>query len=341
VALVDRSIEITSVADDEVVVFDGAARRVYDSLSPGTDYEFDGVTVRTLDAPGELLCRFSTVNDVHFGETEAGKTDDPSVGPILSVPDGSEPYPEFMNAGAVAEMVAIDPAVVVVKGDLTAAGTNEEYQRFLDVYGGTFGERLRHVRGNHDAFHGESFADWPYQRIDLPGVTIALLDTARLFRVTGAVSGEQLDWLDTVAAEADRPVLVLGHHHIWNPERDLRSDSFFGINPADSEGLIEVVERRSRIVGYSAGHTHRNGSQTIGRTGDVRYVEVACVKDFPGTWAEYRVFEGGVMQIHRRISTPAALSWSEQARQMYGGFYETYAFGGLDDRCFLMSPRSS
>lgn len=336
---VERSVEITSVANDEVVLFEGAERRVRDSLTPNTEYEFDGVWVRTLDAPGELLCRFATINDVHFGESEAGKTDDPLVGPILSVPEGSDPYPEFMNAGAVAEIAAIDPAVVVVKGDLTAEGTDEEYRRFLEVYHGAFGERLFHVRGNHDAYPGRSFADWPYQRIDLEGLTIALLDTARLFHINGAVSSEQLDWLDTVAAEADRPVLVLGHHHIWNPDRDLRSDRFFGIKPVDSEGLISVIERRRRIIGYSAGHTHRNGSQTIGRTGDVRYVEVACVKDFPGTWAEYRVFEGGVMQIHRRISTPQALAWSEQARAMYGGFYETYAFGDLDDRCFVMGQR--
>ena len=37
---------------------------------------------------------------------------------------------------------------------------------------------------------------------------------------------------------------------------------------------------------------------------DKPFVEVACVKDYPGSWAEYRVFEGGVLQVHRRISTP-------------------------------------
>ena len=47
-------------------------------------------------------------------------------------------------------------------------------------------------------------------------------------------------------------------------------------------------------------------------TGDVPFVEVACVKDYPGSWAEYRVFEGGVLQVHRRLSSPAALAWSER-----------------------------
>ena len=30
-------------------------------------------------------------------------------------------------------------------------------------------------------------------------------------------------------------------------------------------------------------------------------VEVACVKDYPGAWAEYRVYDGGYTQIVRRI----------------------------------------
>ena len=33
-------------------------------------------------------------------------------------------------------------------------------------------------------------------------------------------------------------------------------------------------------------------------------VEVACVKDYPGAWAEYRVHEGGYTQLVRRITSP-------------------------------------
>jgi hypothetical protein len=68
-------------------------------------------------------------------------------------------------------------------------------------------------------------------------------------------------------------------------------------------------------------------------------VEVACVKDYPGSWAEYRVFEGGVLQVHRRISTPEALDWTERTRVMFGGLYPDYAFGSLADRCFAITPR--
>ena len=65
-------------------------------------------------------------------------------------------------------------------------------------------------------------------------------------------------------------------------------------------------------------------------------MEVACVKDFPGAWAEYRVFEGGILQVHRRIASPEALAWSEKCRALFGGLYPQYAFGELGDRCFAI-----
>ena len=82
-----------------------------------------------------------------------------------------------------------------------------------------------------------------------------------------------------------------------------------------------MVRPGPRITGYFAGHTHRNRVRRFGATGDVPWVEVACVKDFPGAWAEYRVFEGGILQVFRRIATPEALVWTERTRQMYEGGY--------------------
>jgi hypothetical protein len=130
---------------------------------------------------------------------------------------------------------------------------------------------------------------------------------------------------------------VLGHHHVWNPGASQRPDDYFGIHPDDSEALIAVVARHPRIVGYAAGHTHRNRVRRFPATGDRPWIEVACVKDYPGTWAEYRVFEGGVLQVHRRISTPEALAWTEQTRDMFAGAYAEYAFGGLHERCFALT----
>jgi 3',5'-cyclic-AMP phosphodiesterase len=330
------AVELTTVADDEAVVFvDGVPHR-YDGLEPDTTHRLDGVEVTTLPRPGEHLTTVCTVNDVHFGEKMCGVVEGTDIGPTFSTEPGHEPYPEVMNAGAVAEMAALDPAAVVVKGDLTASGTRAEYERFREVYERAFGDRLHVVRGNHDAYHGEVFADAPTQEVTLPGVMLAILDTARPHQINGSLSDDQLAWLDELGARADRPVLVFGHHNMWNPERDPRADSYFGLRPDAADRLIETFRRRPHLAGYFAGHTHRNLRQRIAAAGRAPFVEVACVKDFPGAWAEYRVFESGILQVFRRISTPEALEWSERTRQMYEGGYAVYSFGALADRCFMI-----
>ena len=318
---------------------DGPVERVYGDLAPGIEHDLDGVAVRTLDRPGgELLCRFATVNDAHFGETSCGVIEGSDVGPVLAVEPGAEPYPEVMNRGAVADITAIDPAVVLSKGDVTASGTAEEYGRFLEVYGGAFGDRLVHVRGNHDAMAGlPSGTEGIPALVDVPGARLAVLDTVVPGRAGGALDAEQLEWLDDIAADAQRdgvPLLAFGHHHCWDPTSSVRPRDYFGITPDDAERLVEVVARRPAIRGWFAGHTHRNRVRHFPMTGDVPFAEVACVKDFPGTWAEYRVFEGGVLQVHRRVSAPDALAWSERCRALFEGAYPAYAFGELADRCF-------
>jgi 3',5'-cyclic AMP phosphodiesterase CpdA len=328
--------ELTTVTDTEVVVHDGAEVRAYDCLAPGTHHELDGVEVRTLPDLGEHLATFATVNDVHFGEEECGVIEGFDVGPTFRSAPGEPPYPEVMNRGAIEEMLALEPDAVLVKGDLTCNGTDEEYAQFLAAYEPAFGDRLVHVRGNHDGYHGGTYAATPFQRVDLAGATLALLDTTDPGATPGRITAEQVEWLDDLAGTADRPVLVFGHHHVWSPDSRERPESYFGILPDSSERLVEVVARHPGILGYFAGHTHRNRVRRISATGGRPWVEVACVKDYPGTWAEYRVHERGVLQVHRRISTPAALAWSEQCRNMFAGAYTEYALGSIDDRCFAM-----
>jgi hypothetical protein len=66
----------------------------------------------------------------------------------------------------------------------------------------------------------------------------------------------------------------------------------------------------------------------------VPFVEVACTKDYPGAWAEYRVYDGGFTQVVRRVCEPAAFTWSERARNMIQGIYGELVLGSLADRCF-------
>ncbi|MGI9033400.1 MAG: metallophosphoesterase family protein [Acidimicrobiales bacterium] len=329
------TVEVTTVADDEAVLHDGSRVVRYHDLDPDTDYHLGGAALRTLPRPpGDRLATVATVNDMHFGETLCGIYEGVDLGPPMAIEAGEPPYPQTMNQAAAAEIAATGPDVVVAKGDLTSTGTSEQFGAFLDYYGTAFGQRLHWVRGNHDAVADSVVPSRGPEEVTLAGVTLALLDTAVTGRAGGAIGADQLEWLDELASRADRPVLVFGHH----PPADGRGDSF-GLAPADSKRLVGVVARRTAIVGYFSGHTHRNRVRRMAATGEVPFAEVGSTKDFPGGWAEYRVFEGGILALFHRTSSPDALDWSERTRAMFGGYYPAYSFGRLDERCFPIWPR--
>jgi predicted phosphodiesterase len=317
-------------------------------LEPATTYALhvDGVDASELlpaefttlaEPAGRRLATVATVNDVHFGETECGLLGTPEeLGPVFTVAEGDEPYPEVMNRGAIDAIARCDPDAVVVKGDLTDAGSEAEYDAFLRAYN-RLGPRMHHVRGNHDAMITENIATGAPRAVELEGVTLTILDTVRPGTDRGRVSAEQIEWLDECTAASTQPVLVFGHHHPWDPSSPTRDDGYFGINPDDSDALIAVIGRNEAIAGYFAGHTHRTRTRRFPQARNVPIVEIACVKDYPGAWAEYRVYEGGYVQLTRRIDAPDALAWTEQTRAMFAGLYRDYALGGLGDRCFAQS----
>ncbi len=332
------AVELTTVTDDSATFHDGTTVDHVTGLASDREHELHGIRFRVLPTPpGPLRARIGTVNDVHFGEIEAGRLDDSPIGPVRRVAPGDPPYPETMNRAAADEMAAAGLDAVVVKGDLSTDGTPEEFAAFEACYRDRFGDLLHVARGNHDAYRGQDdYAgdEW----IDLPGVAVALLDTALPTRSSGHLTAEQLDWLDAGAADATVPVIVMGHHQQWVSGE--RSPDYFGIDPDASDALTAVMLRRPSIVAYTAGHTHRHRVRLAG--GVIPSIEVGCVKDFPGTWAEYRVHEGGILQIVHRMSSPEALAWSEQCRSLYSDFgldYAQYAMGSLADRCFAITLR--
>jgi predicted phosphodiesterase len=332
-------IEVETVGPRHVIRIDG--------LEPDSEYplavagvEPDGTLparFRTLGRPsGRLLATIATANDVHFGETECGHLGPPheDIGPIFTSAPGDPPYPEVMNGAVIAEMQTLDPDVVVVKGDLTERGSEEQFAAFLAAYG-VFGDRLAFVRGNHDAMQDPTMAveDAPYS-VDVGGVTLAVLDTVIPGRVGGHVPADELQWLDDLADETAGPILVFGHHDVWPIDAPVRPDDYFGLTPDSSEALVALVARRENLVGYFAGHTHGNRVYRFASARHVPFGEVACTKDYPGAWAEYRVYEGGYTQEVHRVTEPAAFDWAETTRVMYLGLYGELARGDLSARCF-------
>lgn len=331
--------ELTTVADNLAVFHHGRHVIRHENLEPDTTYTEHGIDFRTLATPeGRLLSVFATVNDVHFGETECGRVDDSPQGPIQRAEPHEEPYPVTMNSSAISEILELSPDAVIVKGDLTESGTDEQFQAFRDHYEVAFGDRLHVARGNHDAYEGQN--EFTGDRwITLPGLCVALIDTTIPTETTGRIDPPQFDWLESHLATSTSPVIIMGHHQQWTD--GARSDDYFGLHPDCSDELDALCARHSAVIAYTAGHTHRHRTRRMAMSG-VPTIEIGCVKDFPGTWAEYRVYEGGVMQIVHRISTPEALAWSNRCRNLYADFgveYETYSMGTLDQRCLVLPLR--
>jgi predicted phosphodiesterase len=333
---------VTRVGGQEVTTTGPFHTAVVRGLAPDTEYAISvegaahddrwlPATARTLGKPtGRLLATIATANDVHFGETECGKTGDAAVdaiGPVLRAEPGEPPYPEVMGGAVVDEMLALDPDAVVVKGDLTDSGREEEYAAFLECYG-RLGERMHHVRGNHDAMRDPQLArnHAPFV-VDVNGVTLAVLDTVVPGRCGGALDAIQRDFVEQVASATSGPVLLFAHHPAFHWDTD------YCIDPSDADALVDVLARHPNVVASFAGHTHSNRVVRDQRVPEVPFAEVNCAKDFPGAWAEYRVFEGGFTQVLRRVRRPDARAWSERARQMIQGYYRDLVLGSIDDRC--------
>jgi predicted phosphodiesterase len=333
---------VTRVGDREVVTTGPFHTAAVDGLESDTEYPIvvEGApvderwlptTVRTLVRPaGRVLATVATANDVHFGEAECGRSGDPAidaVGPILRAAPGDPPYPELMSGAIVDEMLALAPDAVVVKGDLTDSGRAEEYAAFLACYD-RLGARMHHVRGNHDALRDPELArNGAPLTIEVPGATLAVLDTTVPGQVGGALDAAQLAWLDDVATGTSGPVLVFAHHPVFHWDRD------YCIGP-DADALVALLDRRPNVVAWLAGHTHTNRVVHHPRVREVPFAEVNCAKDYPGAWAEYRMYEGGFTQVLRRVQRPDARAWSERARAMFQGHYRDLVLGALGDRCF-------
>ena len=325
--------ELTTVTDTEAVLHDGQRVVRVDGLRPGKEHTVEGVTFRTLPKPGgERLATIVTVSDLHIGETRCGSYEGVNLGPPLTVEPGEPPYPETMARAAAAEIAAIEPDAVIAKGDLTGRGAEAELATFEEIFDG---QPLHWIYGNHDvSSHSELGPGSAMELVTVTGARVALIDTSIPAQAGGQVTQDQFEWLEELGADESTPVLVMGHHPLFD-----HAAFTAGINAEDSERLVELFGRRPTLVGYFAGHSHRNSVRRLPATGDVPWAEVGATKDYPGVWAEYRIYDGAVMQVVHRISSPEALAWTDRTRSMFGGLYPSYSFGSLEDRCFYVTRR--
>ena len=184
----------------------------------------------------------------------------------------------MMNGGAVAEIAADRPRGGDREGRSVERRRGDEWAAFEACYRAAFGDRLHVVRGNHDAYHGQTaYAgdEW----IDLPGLAIALLDTT----IPSRDAGRAADGADRLARRQPRG--ATGPCCSGTTSNGCRATARAA---ATTTSACTPTERRARrrvrpppdVDRYAAGHTHRHRVRRMA-VSRRPYVEVGCVKDFP------------------------------------------------------------
>ncbi len=329
----------------------GPGSVVIDGLAPATEYEVmasaAGVAkhvvarFRTLRPPdGGLLTKFATVSDLHIGERRfgvAGRLHDPNE------PAGPEPYPARALQAAMEEAAAWGAQLIVAKGDLTNLTTPTEVRDAGHLLANgpipveaLLGNHDNNARVNVRALLSSSGINVPWQpwARDLEGIRLVLASTdhgkARYHR--GQLRASTARKIAQLVSDAGGAAWVGLHHP---PERYPFPTVYppgipFGESRFFFEELARVGAAGRTFV--SCGHRHRNRSYLYR---GVVVTEVGSTKDYPGVWAGYKVFEGGILQVVRRVARPDVLSWTESTRRAMNGQWGRWSPGRLRDRCLV------
>src|ERR1019366_8847064 len=89
-----------------------------------------------------------------------------------------------------------------------------------------------------------------------------------------------------------------------------------GVPFGESRQLLEALVTYKPSAFVTCGHRHRNRRY---RYGPIVVSEVGATKDYPGVWAGYKIYDGGLVQSVRRISRPDVISWTEATRRAMNG----------------------
>lgn len=329
------------------------------------------ITARTTARPpGRPLFRLATVSDLHLGSARWGffKTMteiDPAAQPDHEVIDADalraiartpEQVPEPGRApgpwrlphawhcafGAVEAAESWGAGLLVLKGDLAQHETAKCFGHVGALVDAFPELPMVAIPGNHDVDNGggrlpEHLGSRRVAMVhgvdhcDLPGLRVIVANSAVANSGRGSVEPVAAAILER-ASESDRPILLLMHQQLQRTR--LPRYWPIGIPAPESTDFLDELDRLPQPVVVSSGHTHRN---RIRRHGSVTLTEVASTKDWPGVWAGYDVFEGGLVQTVRRTGDRSVLAWQEYSRRAVAGLWAHWSPGNLEDRCLSLA----
>lgn len=310
---------------------------------------------------GRFLFSVVLCNDLHVGETVAGKVGDiPELAGVSQVP-GHPPYPEVMFRSLVEDATELGAAVLLAAGDITAEAEPVDLRTARQMLD-RFGERHTDwflARGNHDRAHeGDPYASCSVGRwqgndcfvdeffpgsdptwfaTEVQGMRVLGLDTydkAGKGSDAGGLSPDQMEWFqETVRADPDRPTVVFGHHPLVVEGSPYPVTAGSTLDAGQAAMVVDQYRANPGVFLHHAGHTHRNRRSELASAPGVLHQEVAAVKEYPGGFTLLRVHEGGYALNFHKSSSDEARAWSERSRMQIAGTWPQFSLGSrVSDR---------
>ncbi len=301
--------------------------------SGGID-QFELATTTLPQPEGRLLSKFATVSDLHIGARSFG-----ALSTMTDIELGKEPFAYRCARSAIADAIDWGADLLIIKGDAVHAQSNanmDELGRLLDEFSDL---PMMLLPGNHDVDQRGDLTDLPEsigkRRLsyvenvathELPGIRVVGANTTIVGKGVGTLQEVNDKILDAVSPDA--PCVVALHQQLQRHTRNRYWPP--GIPYHESQHFLDQLADIRSDSFVTSGHTHRN---RIRMHNQVTISEVASTRDWPGVWGGYTVYENGITQTVRRISSPSALRWHEYSRQAVGGLWSLWSPGKLADRC--------
>ncbi|QXE35532.1 metallophosphoesterase family protein [Streptomyces sp. GMY02] len=291
--------------------------------------------------PGRYLFSIALCNDLHLGETTAGRIAGIPLLRGLAQRPGLAPYPEVMSRALVEDAARCGADYLLAAGDISAEGGAADLRRAKEILDGfgNYGQDYFVARGNHDrpkaydSFRDGFFeGDGPtYFSRDLHGLRVVGLDTYDKpgnGGDAGGLSGEQLSWFRAgLRQHKDQPTVVFGHHPLAVPHSPFPVTSGQRLNRRQARSILDGYASAPGVFLHHAGHTHRNKRTIVPRAPGVTLQEVSAVKEYPGGFCLLRVHSGGYALNYYKTRSGPAREWSERSRRQAAGIWPQFALG--------------
>ena len=178
---------------------------------------------------------------------------------VVAGPDGDEAAAALAKVVEGVRALPVEPAGVLVSGDLTNDGRPESYERVRELLA-PLGGGLHVIPGNHD--------DPAALRDAFGARDEAQVGPFRLLLVDSTIPGEDGGAIDVEALEArldDRDTIIAMHHPPLRTGIKLIDD--IGLRASDRPALAEMLARHPQVRRVVCGHVHRMTFETLGGCG--------------------------------------------------------------------------